>query len=121
MTVERPLRLNFEATDERIARLDEQAAFANLAISKKRKDQAAAAKETEKGRELQDSIRAMLAKLKRKGRYMDRDAFQADLDSAAEKAGIKITSVKKAIFAALGERDPKAEICHDTKGRPESG
>ena len=38
VTVERPLRLNFEATPERIARLDEQSAFAGLAVSKKRKD-----------------------------------------------------------------------------------
>ena len=38
VTVERPLRMNFEASRERIARLDEQTAFVNLAVSKKRKD-----------------------------------------------------------------------------------
>jgi type I restriction enzyme M protein len=38
VTVERPLRLNLEASEERIARLDEQSAFAGLAVSKKRKD-----------------------------------------------------------------------------------
>ena len=38
VTVERPLRLNFEATPERIAKLDEQSAFEGLAVSKKRKD-----------------------------------------------------------------------------------
>jgi len=38
VTVERPLRLNFEASAERIARLDDQSAFAGLAVSKKRKD-----------------------------------------------------------------------------------
>ena len=27
--------------------------------------------------------------------------------------------IKKAIFTALGERDPDAEICRDSKGRPE--
>ena len=37
VTVERPLRMNFEVTPERIAKLDEQRAFTNLAKSKKRK------------------------------------------------------------------------------------
>jgi type I restriction enzyme M protein len=37
VTVERPLRMNFEASPERIAKLDEQTAFANLATSKKRR------------------------------------------------------------------------------------
>jgi type I restriction enzyme M protein len=68
VTVERPLRLNFEATAERIARLDEQSAFANLAVSKKRKDAKAAATEEEEGRAQQDAIRTTLATLVRKGR-----------------------------------------------------
>ena len=51
---------------------------------------------------------------------MDRDRFEADLDAAARRAGLKLPApIKKAIFAALGERDPKAEICRDGKGRPE--
>ena len=37
VTVERPLRLNFQASPERIARLDEQTAFKNLAKSSKTK------------------------------------------------------------------------------------
>ena len=49
VTVERPLRMNFEATPERIAKLDEQTAFANLAKSKKRKDAAAAEREIAEG------------------------------------------------------------------------
>ena len=36
ITVERPLRLNFQASDERIAKLDDQRAFANLAKSRRR-------------------------------------------------------------------------------------
>ncbi len=72
------------------------------------------------GRAQQEAIRAMLATLARKGRYMDRDRFEADLDAAAKRAGLKLPApIKKAIFAALGERDPKAEICRDSKGRPE--
>ncbi|MCK1472832.1 class I SAM-dependent DNA methyltransferase [Bradyrhizobium sp. CW10] len=120
VTVERPLRMNFEATAERIARLGDQAAFTNLASSKKRKDEAAAAAEINEGRKVQDAIRATLDKLQGKGRYMDREAFELDLDGAAKKVGTKLAApVKKAIFAALGQRDPKAKICRDSKGRPE--
>lgn len=124
VTVERPLRLNFEATPERIARLDGQSAFASLAVSKKRKDEAAAAREEAEGREEQQVYRDIVASLEGAGpfggRYMDRDAFEADLDRAAKRFGRKVPGpIKKAIFAALGERDPQAEICRDSKGRPE--
>ena len=120
VTVERPLRLNFEATPERIAKLDGQNAFINLAISKKRKDAAAAEREIEEGRMKQDVIRAVLSTLEGNGRYMDRAAFEDDVMKAAKSAGEKIPApIKKAIFAALGERDQDAEICRDSKGRPE--
>ena len=120
VAVERPLRMNFEATPERIAKLDDQSAFANLARSKKRKDEAAAAREIEEGRQQQDAIRAALATLEGNGRYMDRVAFEADVMTAAKRTGLKIPApIKKAIFAALGERDQDAEICRDSKGRPE--
>ena len=120
VTVERPLRMNFEATPERIAKLDGQTAFANLATSKKRKDAAAAESEVEEGRKLQEAIRAALATLEGNGRYMDREEFEADVVNAAKSAGLKIPGpVRKAIFVALGERDPDAEICRDGKGQPE--
>lgn len=120
VTVERPLRLNFEATAERIARLDEQSAFAGLAVSKKRKDAKAAAAEEAEGRAEQAAIRALLATLAPKGRYRDRALFETDLDAAARRAKLKLPApVKKAIFAALGERDPEAAICRDAKGRAE--
>ena len=120
VTVERPLRMKFEATPERIATLDEQAAFANLATSKKRKDAAVAEREIAEGRKKQGAIRAVLATLEGNECYMDREAFEADVMKAAKRAGLKILDpIKKAIFAALGERDPDAEICQDSKGRPE--
>ena len=121
VTVERPLRLNFEAVPERIAKLDNQTAFTNLATSKRRKDAAAAKREIEEGRKRQDAICAALATLEGNGRYLDRAEFEADVMKAAKRAGLKIPApIKKAIFAALGERDPDAEICRDSKGRPES-
>ena len=120
VTVERPLRMNFEATAERIARLDNQFAFSYLATSKKRKDEAEATREVEEGCKLQEAIRAALATLESKGRYMDRALFDADITRAAKRAGLNLSApIKKAIFAALGERDPEAEICRDSKGMPE--
>jgi type I restriction enzyme M protein len=120
VTVERPLRMNFEATQERISQLDDQAAFANLATSKKRKNEAAAAREVEEGRQLQASIRNLLATLASNGQYNDRAAFDAHVTAAIKKAGLKLPApIKKVIFNALGERDPNAEICRDSKGRPE--
>ena len=120
VTVERPLRMNFEATPERTAKLDEQTIFTNLATSKKRKDTAAAEREIVEGGKQQEAIRAVLATLEGNGRYMDREAFEADVMKAAKRSGLKILGpIKKAIFAAIGERDPDAEICRDSKGRPE--
>lgn len=52
ITVERPLRLNFQASGERLAGLETESAFANLAVSKKRGG--AALEEIEAGKALQD-------------------------------------------------------------------
>lgn len=120
ITVERPLRMNFAATPDRIARLDEQSAFANLATTKKRKNDAEAQREIAEGQRLQQTIRDVLKPLAANGRYMDRAMFEIDLDRAAKHAELKLpTPIKKAIFSALGERDPLAEICRDGKGRDE--
>ena len=58
ITVERPLRLDFQASPERIARLGDERAFVNLAVSRK-KGPAKAADEAA-GREQQAAIRALL-------------------------------------------------------------
>ena len=120
VTVERPLRMNFEATPERILKLDDQTAFANLAKSKKRKDASAAEREIKEGMDHQDAIRALLVTLQGNGRYIDKKVLEVDVMDAAKRAGVKVLApVKKAIFTALGERDQDAEICRDSKGRPE--
>ena len=112
--------MNFEATPERIAKLDDQTNFVNLAKSKKRKDAAAAEREIAEGHQLQEAIRTVLATLESNGRYMDRKAFEADVMRAAKCAGVKIIApTKGAIFAALGKRDQDAAICRDSKGRAE--
>jgi type I restriction enzyme M protein len=116
ITVERPLRLNFQASPERIARIEEEKAFQALVLSKKKG--AAAAREEEEGRVQQDLVRGLLAALPKKS-YPNRPDFLAALEKAASKAELKLSApLRKAILSALSERDETAEICRDEDGRP---
>ena len=116
-TVERPLRLNFQSSAERIARLEEQKGFQNLAKSKKRGE--AGAREETEGRARQQAILDLLERLP-DTLHKDRAAFLAMLTTAAGKAGVKLRApVLNAILAALAERDETAEICRDKDGIPE--
>lgn len=120
MTVERPLRLNFLVNDERIAILHDESAFMALAESKKRKNQAEIEKEIAAGKALQASILGMLEGMKSDELIMDRAIFQQSLKDAIKAAGLKLDApVQKAILSAISEKDPKAEICRDSKGNPE--
>lgn len=119
VTVERPLRLNFEATPERLARVQEAGAFKALAQSKK-KDPATAKAENEAGKKEQERIMAALAKLDPTVRYMDREEFQGVLNKTLKKAGVTVApALKKTILMALSERDPTAVICRLPNGQPE--
>jgi len=118
ITVERPLKLNFQATPERLARLDDERGFAALVQSKKKGE--AGAKEQAAGRTLQADIRTMLSALPTK-LVRDRAEFEKLLDAAAKKAGLKLAaSVRKAVHSALSERDETANICRDADGAPEA-
>ncbi len=118
ITVERPLRLDFQASPERIARLDDVRAFANLAVSRKR-DPEARARDEQAGKAKQAAIRALLETLPDR-LFLDRAAFKAELDRACRAADLKLAApIRKAVLAALSERNEKAGICRDRKGRPE--
>ena len=117
ITIERPLRLNFQASEERIARLYEQKGFQSLAKSKKRGE--AGAREEAEGRERQREILELLKRM-RDTLYLDREAFVTALTVAAAAANIRLRApVFNAILTALGERDETAEICRDKDGMPE--
>jgi type I restriction enzyme M protein len=118
ITVDRPLRLNFQATPERIARLDEESVFKNLAASKKKDPEARAAEEAQ-GRDQQEAIRGLLASLPGT-LHESRPEFLEALEKAAKEAKIKLPApMLKAILSALSERDETAEICRDAEGHPE--
>src|SRR3990172_5783528 len=114
LTVERPLRLNFQASSERIERLKEQSAFQVLAESKKRKDKKGIDAEIAAGKELQAAILKALGALNPAKVYKDRAEFVPLLDAALEGADLKLPApVRKAILAALSERDETAAICRE--------
>ena len=122
ITVERPLRLNFQATPERITRLEDEKSFRNLANSRK-KNEKVRLEEIEAGKRRQDQIRTLLAEFASqhgKTLYKDREKFLLDLRELDRKLGVRLKAGEiKAVLNALGERDETAEICRDKKGNPE--
>lgn len=101
ITVERPLRLNFAASAERLARLDDEKPIQKLADAE------------------QAALKAACENLGEQ-RYTNRDAFTKALKNALKAEGLKIGApVQKAILNALSERDPNADICLDKHGNPE--
>ena len=117
ITVEQPLRLDFRASPERIARLDGERAFVNLAVSRK-KGPAKSADEAA-GREQQAAVRRLVRGLPDK-LFLDRAVFEGELGRAARQAKLKLAApIRKAILSALSERNDKAEICRDREGCPE--
>ena len=99
--VERPLRLNFRASEDRIERLSEYKPFAKLSEGERA--------------EVTTAIRSIGDDL-----FSNRDTFQKSLNNALKVAEIKIGApVKKAILGALSERDEEADICTDKNGNPE--
>lgn len=120
ITVERPLKLSFQATAERIESLKEVKAFVNLAKSKKKKGSKAALAEIQEGQKLQADILKALKTLDADKVYKNRNAFDKDLAAAMKAADIKLPApVKKAILNTLCERDETAKVCTDRKGDPE--
>jgi len=104
--IERPLRKNFQATEERIERIKDERAFQNLSGS-------------EEGEQKQEAILQMLHDMD-DDLHTDKQKFADKVDAAIEEAGLDLKkSVRGNIFKALGEKDPDAEIVRDSKGRPE--
>ncbi|WP_282039374.1 type I restriction-modification system subunit M [Halomonas alimentaria] len=102
ITVERPLRLNFQASPERLSKLDDEKPLQKL-------------EEAER-----EAIKAACATLDPEQVFTNRDAFTKALKAALKEAGLKVGApVQKAILNALSERDPEADICLDKKGNPE--
>lgn len=102
ITVERPLRLNFQASPERLARLAEE-----KPLQKLEDDQLQA-------------LEAACGSLDSEVVYTDRTAFSKALKSALKALGFKLGAAQlKSVMNALAERDPEAATCTDKDGNPE--
>ena len=105
--IERPLRLDFQNSDERLERVKKAKSFQNLAASKKR-DSEARANDIEAGQQKQAAILAALRSMP-SGLIQDAEVFAARLKKALKTAGLKVpAALKKAITNALSERDETA-------------
>ena len=122
ITVERPLRLNFQPTLERIARLETERGFVKLATSSKKNEKARFA-EIAEGKRRQVAIRNLLADFAAQHGdtvYKNRSVFLTDLREADRAGNVRLTAAElRVVLAALGERDETAEICPDRHGNPE--
>lgn len=102
ITVERPLRLNFAVTDERLARLDDVDILRNRAGGVER-------------------VKEALALLGADQLWKNRAEFLKRMRKHLGAHAIELTPAQeKIVLLKLGERDPSAEPCTDGKGRPEA-
>ncbi len=122
ITVERPLRLNFQVVPERIARLETEPGFLKLATSNKKNEKARLAG-IAAGKQRQAAIRALLADFA-EGHgdtlYQSRTVFLTNLREVDHATGVRLTTPElRVVLSALGERDEGAEICRARNGEPE--
>ncbi|MEK8130260.1 class I SAM-dependent DNA methyltransferase [Paenibacillus filicis] len=102
ITIERPLRLNFQTSVDRIEKLDSQTALKKLSIGE------------------QEQIKAVLSEMDSSKLYLNRSEFEKTLKKICKEKMLTIKPpIFKAILSALSERDEHAEICYDAKGNKE--
>jgi len=120
ITVERPLKLNFAITEERLAKVREATSFVSLAATKKRKDTKGGEAEIAEGKRKQESILKALQNLLSHGIVKNREVFSLQMKDTFKKKVIAVPApLFKSILMALSERDVTADICMDSKGNPE--
>src|SRR5207249_10231852 len=111
-----------QATEERIARLDAEGGFKNLATSNK-KNEIVRLREIEAGKQRQEQIRQLhraFAKATKERLFKERKEFITELRKLDRERDVRLSAPElKAVFAAIGERDETAEICRDREGQPE--
>ncbi|MFJ3371734.1 N-6 DNA methylase [Pseudomonas sp. NPDC086251] len=102
ISVERPLRLNFQSSSRRIEKVLEEKVILKL---------------DDEGREL---LLTALRSLDGNQVHRNREQFAKLLKKAFAKHGVSLSALeRKAVMNALSERDPEADICM-TKGEPEA-
>ncbi len=107
VTVERPLRLAYEITDEKIEALKEHSKFKEFATSKK-KDKTAAEADIKKGVVIQEKILKAVETFKGKVREMSDEKFFASLEIVLDAKPNQ--GLLKMYRDALGEKDEEAHV-----------
>ncbi len=102
ITIERPLKRNFQVCEDRIEILKSARSFTRLP------------------QEQQQRILEVLATLEGDCLYKNRDEFIGILTDAFTRAQVNITAVQlKLIYQSLSEYDETADVCTNRKGEPE--
>lgn len=122
IVVERPLKLNFQFSQERIKKLESESVFQNLAKGSK-KNEKERLLEIAEGQKRQQAILKLLNDLEKltKGTvFKNRHDFLNTLKKADEASGLKLSASEvKAIYNALSERDDSADVVMTKNGTAE--
>jgi type I restriction enzyme M protein len=103
ITIERPLRLNFQASEERVARLDDEKALQKLKADDF------------------NLLKQAVQQIDADTLFTNRDDFTKALNAQLKASDIKLTAAQlKAVLNALSERDSDADVCTDKKGNAEA-
>lgn len=103
ITIERPLRLNFQVSEERVARLDDEKALQKL-----------------KAEEF-NQLKQVIQRIDADTLFTNRDDFTKALNAELKASDVKLTAAQlKAVLNALSERDSDADFCTDKKGNAEA-
>lgn len=117
ITIERPLKLNWSVTPERIERLKAQKDFAQDLPNKGAGEKAA--KENLEWQEFKNKVFAALEAMPKKT-YEKLENFRADFKQAADKQGLVVSpKYLKIIEQELSERDEDAPVIIDSHGNPQ--
>ncbi len=100
VTIERPLRLNFQVSPERSELVKEEKVFQRQKPT------------------IQEEILGALSNFPDKKLFTDREKFLKVFNSHMKELKLG-APLKKAILNGLSEQDENAEICRDSKGNPE--
>jgi type I restriction enzyme M protein len=117
ITVERPMQLNYQVTEERLENLYSYSAFKKLAESKS-KDLETKMAEEEEGKKQQEAIKQALLTIGN-DLYTDWDTFEAKVKNALKDFDLKPAFIKN-IIEKLSEHDDTAEYVTDKKGKPKA-
>ena len=127
VTIERPLRLNYQISSERIENLYAESAFANLYDEEKvtelelekekgiiKKKDLQVLEKLNDGKKLQDAIIKRLQQNFSDKLYKNREAFEKVLKALLNNMELPV-NLLKAILSALSERDETADYCYKGK------